>query len=153
MAVENEDKVQKRYRIAGFDMDLDTLNKHILRYKQMAETGEVELPSWPDWVSRAGLTEAVCAEVMDRAAEGPSSAYYDRGRALGDLWQWCRGQYISNPNWGATAARVNKAMMLYKMLPNGEERARPATVQARQGPSELVISFGAGDKRAREAGG
>ena len=153
MAMENEDKVQKRYRIAGFDMDLDTLNMHILKYKQMAADGEVELPSWPDWVSRAGLTEAVCAEVMDRAAEGPSSAYYDRGRALGDLWQWCRGQYISNPNWGATAARVNKAMMLYKMMPNGEERARPATVQARQGPSELVISFGAGDRRAREAGG
>lgn len=153
MAVENDDKVQKRYRIAGFDMDLDTLNMHILKYKQMAADGEVELPSWPDWVSRAGLTEAVCAEVMDRAAEGPSSAYYDRGRALGDLWQWCRGQYISNPNWGATAARVNKAMMLYKMLPNGEERARPATVQTKQGPSEIVISFGSGDKRAREAGG
>lgn len=153
MAMENDDKVQKRYRIAGFDMDLDTLNMHILKYKQMAADGEVELPSWPDWVSRAGLTEAVCAEVMDRAAEGPSSAYYDRGRALGDLWQWCRGQYISNPNWGATAARVNKAMMLYKMLPNGEERARPATVQTKQGPSEIVISFGSGDKRAREAGG
>jgi hypothetical protein len=153
MAMENDDKVQKRYRIAGFDMDLDTLNMHILKYKQMAADGEVELPSWPDWVSRAGLTEAVCAEVMDRAAEGPSSAYYERGRALGDLWQWCRGQYISNPNWGATAARVNKAMMLYKMLPNGEERARPATVQTKQGPSEIVISFGSGDKRAREAGG
>lgn len=153
MATENDGKVQKRFKIAGFDMNLDTLNGHISRYKQMAADGEVELPSWSDFVSRAGLTEAICAEVMQRAEEEPSSTYYDRGKALGALWQWCRGQYISNPNWGATAARVNKAMMLYRMQPDGQERARPATVQAKQGPSELVISFGRGDQRAKDAGG
>lgn len=153
MATEQDEKVQKRFRIAGFDMDLETLNRHISRYKQMAADGEVELPSWPDFVSRAGLTEAICAEVMQRGAEGPSSAYYDRGKALGDLWQWVRGQYMSNPAWGATAARVQKAMMLYRMQPDGQERARPATVQQKQGPSELIISFGRGDQRAKNAGG
>lgn len=153
MATENDEKVQKRFKIAGFTMDIEELNKHITRYKQMAADGEVELPSWSDFVSRAGLTEAICAEVMERGSEGPYSAYYDRGKALGALWQWCRGQYISNPNWGATAARVNKAMMLYRMQPDGQERARPATVQTKQGPSELIISFGRGDQRAKDAGG
>lgn len=152
MAAENEEKVQRRFKISGFDMDLDTLNEHISRYRKATADGLVELPSWSDFVSRAGLTEAVCAEVMRRGADGPTSAYYDRGRALDALWQWCRGQYISNPNWGATAARVNKAMMLYRMMPNGEERAKPATIQAKQGPSELVISFGRGDSRAKQAG-
>lgn len=152
MATENDGKVQKRYRIAGFDMDDDTLNGLISRYKDMTAAGAIELPSWSDFVARAGLTEAVCAEVMERGAEGPYSAYYSRGKALGDLWQWCRGQYISNPNWGATAARVNKAMMLYRMTPGGDERARPAAAPVKVGPSELVISFGANDKRAREAG-
>lgn len=59
---------------------------------------------------------------------------------------------MSNPNWGATAARVNKAMMLYKMMPDGAERARPAAVQTRQGPAEVVIRFGSGDDRAKNAG-
>lgn len=152
MADAEDSKVTKRSKIIGMSLDDSELEEHIKRYKAAAAVGEVELPSWPDFVSRAGLTETVCDEVMRRAEDGPTSAYYIRGRALGDLWQWCRAQYISNPNWSATAARVNKAMMLYKMMPNGEERAKPATIQQKQGPSELVISFGRGDARAREAG-
>lgn len=152
MAMENNEKIQKRYRIVGMDLDDEELKSKIREYKQAADDGVVELPSWPDFVARAGLTEAVCAEVMQRAGDGPTSAYYIRGRALGDLWQWCRGQYMSNPNWGATAARVNKAMMLYKMMPDGAERAKPAAVQARQGPAEVIIRFGGGDDRAKNAG-
>ena len=33
-----------------------------------------------------------------------------------------------------------------------EERARPSAVQGKAGVKELVISFGANDKRAKEAG-
>ena len=152
MATENDEKVQKRRRIAGCDLTDEELNDKIARYKTMTEAGAIELPSWSDFVSRAGMTEAVCAEVMERGAEGPYSAYYNRARALGDFWQWCRGQYISNPAWSATAARCQKALAMYRMTPGGDERARPAAAGAKSGPSELVITFGANDKRAKDAG-
>lgn len=152
MATEKDEKVQKKGRVAGCDLTDEQLNDQIARYKTMTEAGAIELPSWSDFVARAGLTEAVCAEVMERGADGPYSAYYTRARALGDFWQWCRGQYMSNPAWSATAARCQKALAMYRMTPGGEERARPAATAAKSGPSELVITFGGNDRRAREAG-
>ena len=60
MATESNEKIQKRYRIVGMDLDDEELKSKIREYKQDAEDGIVELPSWPDFVARAGLTEAVC---------------------------------------------------------------------------------------------
>lgn len=152
MANEKEQKSSARRIISGFSMDEKELNSKINDYKQMTADGTIELPSWSDFCSRAGITEAIAAEVMERAEDGPTSAYYERGRALSLLWQWCRAQYMSAPGWSATAARCTKALALYRMLPCGDERARPSAVQGKAGVKELVISFGANDKRAKEAG-
>lgn len=152
MANEKEQKSSARSIIAGFDMDDKALESKIFEYKTMTANGTIELPSWSDFCSRAGITEAIAAEVMERAEDGPRSAYYGRGRALSLLWQWCRAQYMSAPGWSATAARCTKALALYRMLPGGEERARPSAVQGKAGVKELVISFGANDRRAKEAG-
>ena len=45
MATENTEKIQKRYRIVGMDLDDEELKSKIREYKQAAEDGVVELPS------------------------------------------------------------------------------------------------------------
>ena len=115
----------------------------------MTADGTIELPSWSDFCSRAGITEAIAAEVMERAEDRPTSAYYERRRALSLLWQWCRAQYMSAPGWSATAARCTKALALYRMLPCGEERARPSAVHVKAWVNDRLISFVANDKSSK----
>ena len=153
MANCNDGKKCVKKGVRGFKNDIKWLESEINSYKQMTYSGEIELPSWSDFCSRAGITEQTAAEVMARADDGVNTAYYDCAMALWLLWQWMRGQYMSSPGWSATAARVQKALALYRMLPSGEERAKPSANAKNTGPQTVTINFGAGDKRARDAGG
>ena len=138
-------------KIPGFTISDKELQAKIETYKARTESGEITLPSWPDFCSFLGIGDDVLDEVMERGLqkkENGESAYYGRAMALKSMASWCEAQLVSNPNWGGKMAV--KAMFLLKQ---GFGRSRKYT-DDKSGKKEAVkveLSFGGNDARSKKA--
>lgn len=138
-------------KISGFTIKDRELQEKIDTYKARTESGEILLPSWPDFCSFLGIGDDILEEVMERGLakkEDGESAYYGRAVMLKNMGHWCEAQLVSNPNWGGKMAV--KAMFLLKQ---GFGRSRKY-VDEKSGKKEAVkveLSFGGSDPRAKKA--
>ena len=137
-------------KIPGFTITDKELSEKIELYKTRTESGDIPLPSWPDFCSFLGICDDVLDEVMERGLKKKEfeSAYYSRAMMLKNMGHWCEAQLVSNPNWGGKMAV--KAMFLLKQ---GFGRSRKYTDE-KNGKKEALkveLSFGGNDSRAKKA--
>ena len=136
-------------RIPDFQLTDKQLDDKIKQYKDMADSGEILLPSWPDFCTFLGVGGETLEAVMDRGFD-TKGAYYDRAVMLKKMGEWCEAQLVSNPNWGGKMAV--KAMFLLKQGLGRSRRymdERSTTVTA---ADPVKITFGGADPRAKKAG-
>ena len=136
-------------RIPDFQLTNKQLEDKIKQYKDMADSGEVLLPSWPDFCTFLGVGGDTLEMVMDRGFE-TKGAYYDRAVALKKMGEWCEAQLVSNPNWGGKMAV--KAMFLLKQGLGRSRRYVDERTQAITSKEGVKITFGGADPRAKKAG-
>ena len=137
-------------KIPGFTITDKELQEKIDIYKARTNSGEISLPSWPDFCSFLGIGDDVLDAVMERGLEKKDneSAYYVRALMLKNMGHWCEAQLVSNPNWGGKMAV--KAMFLLKQ---GFGRSRKYTDE-KNGKKEALkveLSFGGNDARSKKA--
>ena len=136
-------------RIPDFQLTDKQLEDKIKQYKDMTDSGEIMLPSWPDFCTFLGVGGETLEAVMDRGFD-TKGAYYDRAVALKKMGEWCEAQLVSNPNWGGKMAV--KAMFILKQGLGRSRRymdERSTTVTA---SDPVKITFGGADPRAKRAG-
>ena len=139
-------------KIFGFTYSEKELGDKIAQYKELAESGEKLLPSWPDFCSFVDVDSDVLEEVMDRGMDrsgSERSAYYDRALMLKSMRRWCEAQLVSNPNWGGKMGV--KSMMLLKQGFGGGRKYLDERTAGKTGPTEIKVSFGGSDPRAKKA--
>lgn len=129
-----------------FEYSESALNKEIERYKADYYAGEIERPSWSQFCGRLGVTEQELAAVMQ--TDGTQSAYSARGRALKRLLTWIRGEMVSGKSWGGQ--QTTKAIFTLKQdYGDGYNYTNDDT--GGKTDTHIHISFGAGDKRGKDA--
>lgn len=138
-------------KIPGFTITDKELQAKIDLYKARTDSGEIPLPSWPDFCSFLGITDDVLDEVMERGLqkkENGESAYYGRATQLKNMGLWCEAQLVSNPNWGGKMAV--KAMFLLKQG-FGRSRKYADEKTGKKEALKVELSFGGNDARAKKA--
>ena len=137
-------------KIPGFTITDKELKEKINQYKDKTISGEIPLPSWPDFCSFLGIGDDVLDEVMERGLQKKEneSAYYGRAMMLKNMGLWCEAQLVSNPNWGGKMAV--KAMFLLKQG-FGKSRKYTDEKNGKKEPVKVELSFGGNDARAKKA--
>lgn len=142
----NELKVGK---IPNFDYTEKQLDALIAEYKDKARSGEIELPSWPDFCDFIGCDNATLEAVLDKGFT-LRGAYYARAVALKKMGAWCEAQLVSNPNWGGKM--LTKSIFLLKQGFGGSKKYLDEKAGGKQAPSAISIQFGGVDPRGKKAG-
>lgn len=140
-------------KVLDFNYTLKALSGKIAEYKSLTKSGDIILPSWPDFCAFVDCDSEVLEQVMAQGlARGKveRSAYYDRAQALKSMRRWCEAQLVSNPNWGGKMGV--KSMMLLKQGFGGGRKYMDERTNTKQGPATLVVEFGNGDARGKKAG-
>ena len=135
--------------ITDFPYNDTTLREKISEYQSRAYSGEIPLPSWPDFCAFVGCPDEKLEEVMERGF-GKKGAYYNRAMQLKNMGLWCEAQLVSNPNWGGKMAV--KAMFLLKQG-FGRSRKYVDEKSARKGVGvgTVNVTFGGDDPRGKKA--
>lgn len=136
-------------RISEFNYSDKELAEKIETYKIKAETGEILLPSWPDFCNFLGVGNDKLEEVMDRGFE-KKGAYYDRAVMLKKMGVWCEAQLVSNPNWGGKMA-VKSFLLLKQGFGRSTKYIDERSANAKASVT-AKFAFGGDDPRAKKAG-
>lgn len=145
------DNTMENGKIFGFNYSEKDLTNKIDQYKKLTEEGKILLPSWPDFCCYVDCDSDVLEDVMVQGVKmtgSVRSAYYARAMALKSMRRWCEAQLVSNPNWGGKMGV--KSMMLLKQGFGGGRKYMDERSKV-NGPSEITINFGNGDKRSGKA--
>jgi hypothetical protein len=100
-------------KVFGFNYTEKELCQRIQEYKDLSNSGDIRLPSWPDFCCFVDCDSDTLEEVMNQGVKmtgNVRSAYYSRAMALKSMRRWCEAQLVSNPNWGGSMGV--KSMML-----------------------------------------
>lgn len=135
-------------KIPNFDYSEKELQALIDEYKAKTKSGEIELPSWPDFCDFIGCDNATLETVMDKGYT-LRGAYYTRAVTLKKFGAWCEAQLVSNPNWGGKM--LTKSIFLLKQGFGGAKKYLDEKTPTKTVPERLIIDMGS-DKRAKEAG-
>ena len=138
-------------KIPNFDYSDKELQALIDEYQAKTKSGEIELPSWPDFCFFIGCENATLEAVMDKGYT-LRGAYYARAQMLRRMGTWCEAQLVSNPRWGGSMS--TKAMRLLAQGFGGTHKYtsdRDTKNSAKAAPERLIVDMGS-DKRAKEAG-
>lgn len=137
-------------KIPGFTITDKELQAKVDLYKAKTESGEVALPSWPDFCSFLGIGDDVLDEVMERGLQKKDneSAYYGRALILKNMGLWCEAQLVSNPNWGGKM--TGKSIFLLGQS-FGRSRNYTNGKTEKKNPHKVIVTIGGKDPRAKEA--
>ena len=137
-------------KIPVFTITDKELQEKIDIYKARTDSGEIPLPSWPDFCSFLGIGDDILDEVMESGLQKKDneSAYYGRALMLKNMGHWCEAQLVSNPNWGGKMAV--KAMFLLKQG-FGRSRKYADEKTGKKEALKVELSFGGNDARSKKA--
>lgn len=138
-------------KIPNFGYSEKELQALIDEYQAKAKSGEIELPSWPDFCFYIGCENSTLDAVIEKGYT-LRGAYYARAQMLRRMGTWCEAQLVSNPRWGGSMS--SKAMRLlaqgfggtHKYTSDRDTKTKPT------GPASYTVAFGAGDQRGKKAG-
>lgn len=139
-------------KIFGFNYSEKEMKAKIEEYKELSKSGEITLPSWPDFCAFVDCDSDVLEDVMEQGMQmtgSVRSAYHSRALMLKSMRRWCEAQLVSNPNWGGKMGV--KSMMLLKQGFGGGRKYVDERSTKQTGPSKIEINFGDGDKRSKQA--
>ena len=139
-------------KVFGFNYTEKELCQRIQEYKDLSNSGDIRLPSWPDFCCFVDCDSDTLEEVMNQGVKmtgNVRSAYYSRAMALKSMRRWCEAQLVSNPNWGGSMGV--KSMMLLKQGFGGGKKYIDERTNKPTGPEKIVVSFGGGDPRGKKA--
>jgi hypothetical protein len=135
-------------RNPAFHLSEAELEKKINEYREAYKAGEFARMSAPHFFSFIGCLQREASEFIKTYSEDQKNTYYKRARMLEGMLQEIQGEIFSSHSWSNQQAGLAK---IHLSKDHGDGSTYTEKEAKGSGKTELVVLFGNGDERAKDA--